>query len=435
MRTPSSVDAREDAETTRERLRVLIRRIESRPTPVPRPIVRMPRPRSLAELFPEAAPRVTAQGECLVREVRYEPDHTVGAFEVGTLAHLGGSTLELLAPAEALTDARLHDLLFLDVEATGLGGAGVIAFLVATAQWRDGALVLRQYLARSPAEEGAVLEAVVQDSDLREADPVLVTYNGRAFDAPLLDSRAIMHRRRAGFEGLRHLDMLVPAREGFRGVLPGCRLADLEHAVLGLTRPAGEVPGGEVPAWYFRWLRTADARCLDPIIRHNEVDVVALAVLTARLGALLHGAEPRSPQEMLATGRLLARRGRDEAAARRLEVAATSLPSEPLRAEAWMRLAALRRRAGDRGLAAHAWHEAAELDGGRAIEALVELAKHHEHVQRDFAAALEAIERALVRVRTLARLDGRAADRWERALHYRRARVDSKLTRSRASRS
>ena len=83
--------------------------------------------------------------------------------------------------------------------------------------------------------------------------PVLVTYNGRAFDAPVLDGRATMHRRRAGFDALRHVDMLMPARRLYRGWLPSCRLADVEAQVLGLTRPAGEVEGAETPVTR-RWI-------------------------------------------------------------------------------------------------------------------------------------------------------------------------------------
>ncbi|MSP22325.1 MAG: hypothetical protein EXR66_04815 [Dehalococcoidia bacterium] len=147
---------------------------------------------------------------------------------------------------------------------------------------RGATLRMRQYLAESPAEEGLLLDALL--SDIREsiADPVLVTYNGRAFDAPMLDGRATLHRRRAGFASRRHIDMLPPARHLYKGWLPSCRLAEVEAHILGVTRPSADVDGAEVPAWYFRFLRSGDMRFVEPIASHNLLDVLSLAALLGR---------------------------------------------------------------------------------------------------------------------------------------------------------
>ena len=165
----------------RERLRALIRRIEQRP---PR---RAPAPPPRAPSLPGTEPRQTSAGECLYREVRYGFDDAFGAQPLGALTQLDEDALALLAPAENFGGVRLEDLLFIDIETTGLGGAGAAAFLVAAARVEPDAggpaLVLRQYIAPAPGAEAALLTALLADAP-PSGDPVLVTYNGRALRRP-----------------------------------------------------------------------------------------------------------------------------------------------------------------------------------------------------------------------------------------------------------
>ena len=465
---------------TRERLRALIREIESRsprplgpprtsyvptagvesayvpvdPAPdVPQeaPWVPVRRAPIALESMPGARLRVTASGTCVMREVRRPlaaPAHLVAtgeAFDLGELPRMVGAPLVRLAPDAELEDAALEDLLFLDIETTGLGGAGAMAFLVATGCVEGtGAareFVLRQYIAPSPPAEASLLEALIEDARVRDGDTVLVTYNGRMFDAPILDGRATMHRQRGGFDALRHLDLLLPARVAYRGLLPSCRLVEMEYALLGMTRPPSESSGAEAPGWYFRFLRTGDARMLVPIIEHNERDVVALAALTARFAALAEGSAEDEPAEglhSLAAGRLLAKRGEHEGARAHFERAVTTL-AHPAR-EAWrhpaghvealLRLAALHKAAGRRDLAAPLWHEVLERPGAPAQRAYQELAIYYERHARDLEAALDIVERALAYAEGLARLDPERAERWQATLLLRRTRVQSRLTRA-----
>ena len=319
---PPPTDARPrtraEAAAVRQRLRRLIADIESRPprrhTPTPEP----PRPFDPDDpprnLLASATRRATASGPFTTREVRYPIQHIAGHQPLADIAALSPQTLELLAPDEGLEDARLQDLYFLDIETTGLGGAGAIAFLVATARFdvdhagHPADLVLTQYLAESPPEENALLEALIEDARFPD-EPVLVTYNGRTFDAPLLDERATMHRRRAGFDNLRQLDLLRPARRAYRSLLPNCKLNTLEHHVLGMTRPSEDVPGAEVPHWYFRFLRTGDHRMLSPIVEHNELDIIGMVGLLAWHAAHLDDGRSPAPRDALGLGRLLASEG------------------------------------------------------------------------------------------------------------------------------
>ncbi|MCC6236105.1 MAG: ribonuclease H-like domain-containing protein, partial [Dehalococcoidia bacterium] len=195
----------------RERLQQLIREIESRPAPrpSPRPAARparievsdgdtdaaldwMPTPLAGTER------RMTASGTCTYREQSFAlAEHVVGSQPLASLYAAGAEELSLLT-ADLAEEARASDvlsrLLFLDIETTGLGGAGAMVFLVAIGHVEEGTLRMRQYLAESPAEEAALLEALVEDVHASIPRPILVTYNGRTFDAPMLDARATMHR-------------------------------------------------------------------------------------------------------------------------------------------------------------------------------------------------------------------------------------------------
>lgn len=366
------------------RLRAVVRGIEARaPRPAssgaPSPSASAPAARA-APGAPWLVARETAAGPCGYREVR----SAVAAPAVD------GALLALLAPGERVSAGPL---LFLDIETTGLGGAGAIAFVVATARIEAGACVLRQYVARTPAEEAGVLEALCADAAVHE-QPTLVTYNGRTFDAPMLDARATLHRRRAGFEALPQLDLLSPVRTMYRGMLPSCRLRDVETHLLGLTRPDDDASGAEAPRWYFQYLRSRDERDVRPVLEHNERDVHSLVVLLARLAALVRdGGAPRTAIDALALGRLFARRGEHARAELALERATALLAPSYARDEALWRLARAYKRRGRRDRAEPLWRELAERRGS--LPAHVELAIYYEHHARDVGRAAAATERAL----------------------------------------
>lgn len=417
----------------RDRLRALIRTIEARPQRPPVQTEWRPRPRAIEEVFPTASRRETPEGACTYIEEVYPLDYYVGAQPLHHITHLDPALYALLAPNEDLEDATLDDLLFLDIESTGLGGAGALAFLVATGRFEERAgaqaFVLRQYLATSPPEEAAVLDAVIEDGRVREGDTVLVTYNGRAFDAPMLDERATMHRRRGGFDVLRHLDLLPPMRTGLRGAIPSCRLSMIETELLSATRPHTEIEGSQVPAWYYRFLRTGDARMLVSIVEHNAQDVVALGAILARFAALSRGASEATPLDAVALGRLHAARGAYEPAVAYLDRALTALAPSLVRDDTLLRLATVHRRIGRRDLAEPLWREAASRPGAAALRPLVELAKALEHDRRDFSAAHVVTLDALARLDLITRHDPPLARRWRDQLEARRVRLERRIER------
>jgi uncharacterized protein YprB with RNaseH-like and TPR domain len=131
-------------------------------------------------------------------------------------------------------------LLFLDLETTGLaGGAGTYAFLVGCG-WFDGATFrLRQFFLSNFGAERALLESV---AELAAGTACVVTYNGKSFDLPLMETRFVLQRMPTPFADMPHVDMLHPARRLWREDDVECRLTNLERTLCGRERE-GDVPG------------------------------------------------------------------------------------------------------------------------------------------------------------------------------------------------
>jgi tetratricopeptide (TPR) repeat protein len=300
--------------------------------------------------------------------------------------------LPLLAGPEgpALRSQGSARLVFVDLETTGLaGGAGTCAFLVGCG-WFDGASFrIQQFFLASHAGERALLDGV---AEVAAGATGVVTYNGRSFDLPLMETRFLFHRMATPFAGLPHVDMLHAARRLWRGDGDeGCRLTSMEETLLGHVRE-GDVPRFEIPARYFHSLRTSDARPLHAVLEHNRLDLLALALMTARAAGLLESgaAAAASAREALGLGRLYERAGRT-AEARDCYARAPDLGgSELTHAEALRALAVTCRRARRHDEAAAAWRRLLDLrrcPPRVAREATEALAIHHEHRTRDLQEA------------------------------------------------
>ena len=245
----------------------------------------------------------------LVIDRKYPPGHRHGHVAVAdTLPPDEGcwSRFPLLdgSMARPPRDGRM---LFLDLETTGIaGGAGTYAFLVGLAWYQDGCLRVRQFFLSNFAAERVLLEAVAGVADLCGA---VVTYNGKSFDLPLIETRFQLHRLETPFTGMPHVDMLHPARRLWRDD-EGGRLMTLEQTLCGHVRE-GDVPGFEIPSRYFHFVRTGDPRGLAAVMEHNRLDLVSLAMLTARASQLLEDgpAAARTAREALGLGRLYERAG------------------------------------------------------------------------------------------------------------------------------
>ena len=337
-------------------------------------------------------------GPSIVVERFYPLTHEHGLVRLGeltgtSLAAAPGLTLLGARPEPA---DRSRPLLFVDLETTGLaGGAGTYAFLVGCGFFERYGFRIQQFLLPGYQHERSMLAAV--EARLRTS-AALVTYNGRTFDVPMLETRYLFNRLTPPFAEFGHLDMLPAARRFWRGAPPGeagwpdgdrCRLTTLERTLFGVRR-IGDVPGFEIPARYFHYVRTGEAVQLEPVLEHTRLDLLSLAVMTARaLRLVAHAPEASSTaRESFGAGRLLERAGRDEAAARCYRDAVERAKWErgpdagDVRAEALRALARHCRRAGRFDEALGAWQAlAVERVAPPALrrEALEAIAIHHEH--------------------------------------------------------
>ena len=339
-------------------------------------------------------------------------------------------------PADApirLFDPRLHldadwtrRIVFFDIETTGLaGGAGTVAFLAGCGWFEDGGFRVRQFFLAGPAGESSMLDAL---GGIFDEATLLVTYNGRTFDVPTMDTRWAFHRRDSAATDVPHFDMLPAARRLWGGVphLPSCTLSSIERSVLGFYR-LNDVPGFEIPARYFHFLRTGDPTVVAGVLEHNRHDVISLAAVTGHaLQLAADGPDGcREPGEQAALGRLYERAGDPARAAYAYELAARQGDAD-LRAHVLARLAVLLRRAERHAEAAAAWEDVFNATwsrrgtesplGWRAAEAL---AIHHEHRARD-------LERARRYAEVLQRTSrGRLADDARHRLNRLRQKINA----------
>jgi uncharacterized protein YprB with RNaseH-like and TPR domain len=337
----------------------------------------------------------TAYGRHFETEKLYERHRRHGSADIGSLAELpedlltaisGGATPPLVPPAEWA---------FLDTETTGLaGGTGTCAFLVGVGRITPEGFRVRQFFMRDYAEEASLLDAVA-----RHLAPfrVLITYNGRAFDQPLLETRYRLNRSRPPFGKLEHLDLLHGARRLWKLRYESCRLVDLENQVLGFERE-GDVPGALIPYLYFEYLRTQRAARLLPVFHHNATDILTLACLTGIVPLAFKDPENlpfRHGSEIAGIARWLRQAGDLEQARRLFRRAISAEMPDDLMFRTLWDLAALERKLDAEEQAVAIWNDLAAVRNSFRVAALEELAKYYEHRQKDPARALEMTRAAL----------------------------------------
>ncbi len=294
--------------------------------------------------------------------------------------------------------------LFLDTETTGLaGGTGTYAFLVGLAWWDSGGLQVEQLFLRDLHEEYSLLEELAA----RLADrPVLVTFNGKTFDWPLLENRFTMTRTIRVPQLTAHLDLLHPARALWRFRLGSVRLVELERHVLDPSRLGwhreDDVPSAMIPQYYFEYLRGAPGQPLAGVVKHNQMDLRGLAALFAKINSLLDSQETGFAQtdslDLFGLSKFLHRKGEKDLAHSACASALDAGLPEEYRPGATRELALMAKRRGERERAAALFHELV-TDPQETIFACEQLATYYERHIRDFPRALEFAQLGLKMLR------------------------------------
>ena len=364
----------------------------------------------------------TTLGETFVYEEHFAADYHHGLAPIRLGVPL--TIVSAWAAEPRLSSLDLSSFIFLDTETSGLaGGTGTYAFLVGAARFIEGEFVLKQFFMRDPTEEPALLEALTAFLGPGQA---LVTFNGKAFDAPLLSTRYTLHGLQVPFKDFAHLDLLPLSRRLWRARLESRALKYLEENILQAPRTSEEVPGYEIPWLYFDYLRTGDARPLKGVFYHNAMDVVAMAGLLNYVATML--ADPfhegiEHALDVISIARLFEDLGQWDTAARVFERGLQMTLTESDFWEAVRRLSVLQKRRGDFDEALHLWEQAAAQGH---IYAHVELAKYYEHRCRDPKSALQWTRSALDDLRRVD-LPIYIRKHWEQELKHRMERLENKI--------
>ena len=322
-----------------------------------------------------------------------------GAADIGGLNELPPDLMDALGAGE-VPATTCNRWAFLDTETTGLaGGSGTYAFLIGVGRITTEGFRLRQFFMREYAEEASVLSAL--NEHLAEFN-VLITYNGKTYDQPLLETRYRMCRHVPPFSRLAHLDLLHGARRLWKLRLENCRLVQLEQQILGFYRE-GDLPGEMIPYVYFEYVRSREAHRLAPVFHHNAIDILTLACLTAIVPAAfrdtdysaLTGLGIRCGEDLAGIARWLLAAGQHEKGLALMKRAVeTGLPDRLLFRALWD-IALLEKRLERPHAALHVLTEIAGCCNEYRACALEELAKYYEHEERNYAVALEFTAQAL----------------------------------------
>ena len=332
----------------------------------------------------------TAIGKHFETTKLYPRHQRHGSYEISALEELPHDLLDALSDG-AIGKVHPRKWAFLDTETTGLaGGSGTCAFLIGLGSIEDEGFLVRQFFMRDHAEEASALDALTKH--LARFD-VLVTYNGKSYDQPLLETRYTMCRKRHPFSKMEHLDLLYGARRLFKLRLENCRLVNLETQILGVERH-GDIPGEMIPYVYFEYLRTKRGHRLVPVFEHNVLDIVSLACLTGVIPEAFRdpeNARARHGIDLLGLARWLQVSGRLEEAHKLMRRAVDmGLPDAQL-FRTLFETGGIEKKLGWLDASVATFEDLTASRNPYQVKAYEELAKHYEHKTRNNALALECV--------------------------------------------
>jgi len=361
----------------------------------PRPPAKRPRPeRTKVSGLPDGEELDTPLGVAYRLERRFPLSHQHGQAALRDLLDFEPALAAEVAGDRKLRSTRLGSLAFVDLETTGLaGGTGTLGFLVGVGTFQPEGFRLRQYFLRDPSEEAAMLRSLKQELEQLEG---IVSFNGRAFDLPLLEARStIALRERWRLNEWPHFDLLYPSRRLWRRSLADCRLGTLEQHILQITRAEEDVPGELIPGMYLDYLRTGDATDMRRVIYHNSVDILSLVGLASGVLDRYRRPDPAdlSGEEALAVARWHQASGRSGSAEAAYRAAVAGTGRVELRAEALRRYTTHLKRAGQLKQALAAWRSWRKLAPDDPTPCL-EISKYFEWQAGSYQQALEWAEQA-----------------------------------------
>lgn len=328
-----------------------------------------------------------------VIENPYRLETIYGKIPLGLGLEVPGDILSFMSRDPEFGRLDLSTAVIIDLETTGLsGGTGTVPFLIGLGYYRDDRFKVRQYFLGDIGEESRMIRELGEffgDMNFRS----VVSYNGKAFDLPILETRFALQRTSCRLDGLPHLDFLISARQLWKHKYESCRLCYLAREIVQTGRDE-DIPSAEIPARYFQYLRTGDFALVEPVIYHNQEDILSLlgllvagAVLVSRAGE--DGMEDADAMDVFGVARMLDRAGEKGRSARLMEKALAGClsPDVSLRARRILSDHFKKTRSWDKALPL--WRQAVASDD---ISGFRELAMHFEHREKNYEEALRIAE-------------------------------------------
>jgi uncharacterized protein YprB with RNaseH-like and TPR domain len=336
----------------------------------------------------------TPDGETFRAQETFPPDFRYGEMTLTDILNIPTYPAHLLSRNEQLKELDLQKTLFLDTETTGLtGGTGTMAFLIGVGFFQGEEFQVQQFFMRDYSEEKAALSIFKQ---LLESFQFLITFNGRHYDIPLLETRFILSRTASKIREMPNFDLLFPSRKIWKGAYENCRLVTLESRLLGMER-VDDIPSEFIPTLYFDYLRTGDGQKIHRVFYHNQMDILSMVGLTGRIHLVYHdpnAAQPRKGVEHFALGRLFWDHGDFGKAVPCFETAMKRC-DEDLAWDVMKWLSMAFKKTGESEKARSVWEEMATWPHKKDVFPYVELAKYHEHRLKDFEGAIAYVKKAL----------------------------------------
>ena len=385
-------------------------------------LTRAPRKRKTPEIPPEPLPRKAFE----VFENQYHLHSRYGKIPIGAGLKVSGEVLALLSRDRTFSGLDLSTALFLDLETTGLsGGVGVVPFLVGLGFFQGGKFRISQLFLSDIAEEDAYIRELgrfFREMDFRS----VVTFNGKAFDLPLLETRFILQREPFPLNGLPHLDFLFSARSLWSHKHESCRLYHLAQEVLEAQREE-DIPSAEIPTRYFEFLRTGEFSLVEPVLYHNQEDLLSLLGVLIKGAALFIEENGREfdlsgdAMDLFGAARLLERTGERARSALYMSRALESRLAGEFAVQAKLKLATHFKKSQEWDKALGLWSEMVSV---RRLECFRELAMYYEHRAKDYTKAKKVVLEGLA-------LAGEGPRKLQDDFSRRLERLDKKIGRRR----
>ena len=323
-----------------------------------------------------------------------------GRIQMGDGLRIPGDILTCMSHDPAFNDLDLSSAVFLDLETTGLsGGSGVIPFLTGLGYYRDDKFWVVQYFLGELGAEEDMLKDMAQFFDDMDFKSV-VTYNGKAFDLPLLETRFLLNRLPLPLKDLPHLDFLFPARRLWGHKYENCRLSHLALELIGTDR-AEDIPSAEIPWRYFQYIQTGHYDLIEPIIYHNVEDILSLlGVVVLGASVFLQDEDLCDPDgmDLFGAGKIMESFGDMEKSTRFYQKALEHSTSEEVALSVRKRLSRHQKKNDLNEDAVRLWKEMANTERVTldVLYSYRELAMYFEHREKNFEEARRYAEEGLV---------------------------------------